>query len=251
MKSLMRFIASVTIISFLFGAPYHTTQAAIIGFDGIPDGTPVSEGNPYAEVLTIQARVGWEEARPDSTIIWLPGLIYNERIDTTLRERQPGYFTIRNMSEMTATFSQPVTDVSFDAWAWRHATYEYFGANASGEAFTGNGTFVVEPWDFSLDAPMVPISLTLPSGYHLTQFTVRNVDPGSGYDFRVDNIRFTIPAGPGEHSVPDEGATALLLGISCFSLAALRHRMREQLDDGLYRRSFQGRLCTGHSTQRS
>lgn len=217
----MRFlIVSTTAITLLTAVSGPTARAAIIGFDGIRDATPVSAGNPYAGVLTIDARLGWIPFGA-TELQFLPSLIWGEQIDTNIAA--PGNPVVQ-MSEMTATFSQPVADVSFDGWATQPTVYEYFGANGSGETFTGSGTILVPFGTFEL----VPVDLTLPSGYFLTHFKITNTNPGGlGYDFRVDNIAFTLASAPGgENSVPDSGQTGLLLGMSCMALAVLGKRLR-------------------------
>jgi hypothetical protein len=190
-------IASVFVITTLSS---QESRAAIIDFNDIADGTPVSTGNPYGGVVNLQARSG------SLNIVSFPPLVgQTDYVEATI---QNGAIQILSsvpqaemyLSEFTATFLEPVQDVGFDAATLRHAVYTYVAANSSGAEITGSG---LTADDFS--GAYHHFTITVPAGYYVTQLQLNNRDPGAGgAAIWIDNLAFQVVG------VPDCGSTALL-----------------------------------------
>ena len=224
-------------LGFIFILAAATTtqnaEATVIDFNNIPDGTPVSEGNPYAGILVIESRAGWigppdwppvwTSVDAEWVEIWLPTLVGAGRVDTYLGDRQPplppgpefhGWRFIMQ-SYLTATFLEPVTDVSFQGLA-AGVFYAYQGVNGAGDVYTRNGLIDRGPPGFG----GAKYELTLPDGYYLTQFYMGSHSSGSGYDFSIDDIAFT------RVGVPDSGSSAVLLGLGFVGVLSISHLRR-------------------------
>lgn len=80
-------------------------------------------------------------------------------------------------SRIMATFSQPVTNVSFDAFTYREAVYRYNVVDANGVTSNeiGGVTQDLGP-PFKFDT----FNLNVPEGGYLTRFELTNMD-----DFRI------------------------------------------------------------------
>ena len=116
----------------LCGGPGY---AIIVDFQGIPAGTPVSAGNPYADILNLQATVSSVVDEPGFPVVTTEATIENVTYtpDGTVVPAvaavpvfYPPTLTTYS-SQLTATFSQPVFDVSFSAFCFRFAGYTYNG----------------------------------------------------------------------------------------------------------------------------
>ena len=215
-------------------AAASTTQkaeATVIDFNNIPDGTPVSVGNPYAGILVMESGTRWIDHKqwppiysPDNEWVELPALISYGRLSTSVGDRtivKPpwvpplAFYPDWLDTYLNATFLEPVTDVSFTGWTFRGAIYNYTGVNGNGETFTGEGTF-----ERGLPEGGSRIELGLPDGYYLSKFSVAAGYLGGGYDFWIDDIAFT-PVG-----VPDSGSSAVLLGLGFVGVLSVSHLRR-------------------------
>jgi hypothetical protein len=195
---------AVSIVALLFGFAAGA-NATVIDFNGIPDGTLVSAGNPYGGVLNLQATVQWVTVAgtfsAEGTISTAaPFYPAGDGVVQALPPLMPDAGDYKG--DVMGTFLQPVTDASFDAFVFRTAGYSYTGANGLGDIFMGSGSITGNIESGGL-LTWQQINLTLPAGYHLTSFDVQNHDPNPP-DGAVwlDNVAFTV--------VPEPSATALL-----------------------------------------
>jgi hypothetical protein len=193
-------------------------KGIVVDFNNIPNGTLVSANNPYAGILDIQASAGpdWfvpeHELEPGGMgIAWMESTIFDGYLPVIpLFDPPPGTSLGENWyARITATFSQPVTNVSFDAFTYRYAVYRYTAVDANG--LTSN----VLGGETQND-PFAPLSfdtfnLSIPEGSYVTSFEITNADGGSPLDAAiwVDNIRFDLAVSP----VADAGSTGMLFGI--------------------------------------
>jgi hypothetical protein len=205
-------------------------KGIVVDFNNIPNGTLVSVNNPYAGILDIQALAGtwWfnPELEPEEGIISIEAAISNGYLELLplLRVEDPSgtlQTGILWFSAITATFSQPVTNVSFDAFTYRHAVYQYRVVDANG--VTSNVIGGETQDDAAGLYPLLffdTFNLNIPEGGYLTSFELTNVDGGSSSDAGIwlDNIAFDLAASP----VSDAGSTATLLGIALGVLCLLR-----------------------------
>ena len=177
--------------------------AATIDFNSIPDGTPVSAGNPYAGVLDIQA-YGSEMAYPTGGGVEIPvsqestiqnGVLFAGACN--FFAPPPGY-TLDGMggfrTSLTATFLRAVTEVSFAFNVETYwARYSYQGIDANGVPFGGGGLlyalFPGGTWQ--------TVNPPIPAGGYLTGFSIGDLDnvPGNA-SFSVDDISFTVVPDP-------------------------------------------------------
>jgi hypothetical protein len=193
-------------------------KGIVVDFNEIPNGTLVSANNPYAAILEIQAAAGtlWfnDELEPEAGIIWMESAISNgylEVLPSFTVEDPSGAVDIGEAwySTITATFLQPVTNASFDAFTYRHAVYRYTVVDANGVTSNVLG-------GETQDIPQAPFlfetfNLNIPEGGYLTSFELTNTDEGSN-DWAaiwIDNIRFDLAVSP----VSEAGSTGTLLGI--------------------------------------
>lgn len=193
------------------------SRAALVDFNGIPNGTLVSTGNPYGGALDLQGQVTVFVSTPPDIITPIsteaiitdqaPFKLSGDSVVEALPEFVLGAFDYS--SHVTATFLQPVVNVTFDAYADRTAGYTYRGTNGV-DVFNGTG-IIVGNQDSSDTVRWQQISLDLPAGYYLTQFDLTNHDPKpiSGAVW-LDNVAFTI-------AVP-EPTLPVLLGVGLVGL---------------------------------
>src|SRR5205085_4084382 len=109
------------------------------------------------------------EAVITSDIPYRPGNSAIQALPTSLE----GAF--QYSSAVTATFLQPVFNVSFDAYAFRTAGYSYVAANGAGDFLNGTGTILGDLESGGL-VTWQQIGINIPSGYYVTQFSVSNRD---------------------------------------------------------------------------
>jgi len=187
----------------LCGGPGY---AIIVDFQGIPAGTPVSAGNPYADILNLQATVSSVVDEPGFPVVTTEATIENVTYtpDGTVVPAvaavpvfYPPTLTTYS-SQLTATFSQPVFDVSFSAFCFRFAGYTYNGFDSLGMPFTGNGII-----PGAIDGPppfptsFETFSLTIPAGGYVTDFSITNHDAlPNDAAFWVENISFALVPEP-------------------------------------------------------
>ncbi|MEY2440083.1 MAG: hypothetical protein QOI34_1468 [Verrucomicrobiota bacterium] len=204
--------------------------AVTIDFNGIPDGTPVSAGNPYAGILNLQA---------EGSVQYFDGVILHTLseessiVDGTLAAVPPSLppgvpFTAAGnySSQLSAVFLQPVVGVSFDAYAWRNAGYSYNGFDSNGASFSGSG-IIPGILDGGALAPPPPpnawvtFTPSVPDGGSLISFSIVNRDPSpQNGAFWVDNITFAI--------VPEPSAIAMLAAGTGFLFILARSRVPGQ-----------------------
>jgi hypothetical protein len=186
-------------------------EAIVVDFNQLPEGTLVSAGDPYAGVLNLQGNASALLFTPPdiTTPISTESIITNlnvpfrsgESVVQTLSPFVDGAF--RYSAQVTGTFLQPVLDVSFDAFAWRTAGYTYTGSDDAGNMLSLSGTIIGNIESGGL-LDWQRIDLTLPVGYHLTNFQVTNSDPGRlDAAVWVDTVSFAL--------VPEPSAAALIV----------------------------------------
>jgi len=194
---------------------FHAT-AGIIDFSGLSNGTPVSEGNPYATSVYLQATTVQQVLAPGvlgPITTTQEALVQNGQAAVV-----PQFVAAGAMyrSSFTADFVQPVTDVSFDVGAYRHGGYIYTAVNGAGDTISGTGQ--TGTGGIELPDPH-HITVTLPAGYALTRLEIGNSDPIPGdAAVWVDNLAFQPVSGSA--SVSDSGNSWVLLagglaGIAC------------------------------------
>lgn len=201
-----------------------THAATTIHFGDYPDGTLVSAHNPYAGILDIQAAGGTDYGSNGVSwprvfgTFWTESSIRNGVLEVMSSGAVPPdcYDAGQHYSRLTATFSQPVIGVSFDAWCYRPGIYSYRGLDAGGASFTGGGTILgiidngIPPGTWITYAPNIP------SGGFLTEFHITNNDPGaSSGAFWINDISFTV--------IP-EPRLVTLLALATAGLLTLRRR---------------------------
>jgi hypothetical protein len=176
-------------------------SAGMIDFSGLSDGVPVSDGNPYASVVYLQAVT--------EQVFLTPGALAPTTVthDATVQGGEaavvPQFVSGGAMyrSSLMADFVQPVTDVSFDVGAYRHGGYLYTAVNSAGDTITGTG----QTGSGGLETPdLHHVSIDLPAGYSLSRLEIGNSDPvPSDAAIWVDNLEF--------QNVPDSDGSWLLL----------------------------------------
>ena len=194
------------IIAIVLALSGSIAKAIVVDFDEFPDGTPASEGNPYAGVLDLDAT--GQTITADGTVV-VKGTIttqFDPSHGGVVQALAPdvsggGDFA----SDVTGTFLEPVTDGSLQVFVYRDAGYSYVGSNDVGDVFNGSGiiTGLIESGG---TLTWQQLAFSLPAGYHLTSFDIHNHDPvaldGAVW---IDNVAFTV--------VP-EPSTAALIGLS-------------------------------------
>lgn len=214
-------VCAISVPALIF-AICPSASAIVIDFNGIPDGTLVSAGDPYAGVVDVQAKVQWMTA--DGTLM-AEGTITTQAPqrdigDGVVQALPPFVFPDGGnlMSDVTATFLQPVTDGGFDVFVFRNASYSYTGANGTGDIFNGSG-FITGFLESGNTLTWQHFDLSLPTGYNLTGFNVNNHDPASPDAAAVwlDNLSFAL--------VP-EPSTVEMLGLGASVLLSLRPRSK-------------------------
>jgi hypothetical protein len=192
-------------------------HAVLIDFDDIPNGTLVS-ANTYGGILNIRAEAGRiEEVFKDGQFtfqqVWSESSIRNGVIEVVNEPSFAPFFYAR----FTATFSQPVTDVSFSIFAWRHGGYSYNAVNVNGDVVTRSGA--TGSTGLALNEDFIHYDLEIPDGYYLTDFSLGNQDPKFlDAGIWIDNIAFTVREAM--EPVPEVGKTATLLAAGCAVLFA-------------------------------
>lgn len=172
-------ILSLSLIFVLWVMALNLTQAneALItaDFNAFPDGTLVLPSHPFNGILQIQAEAAqdWYDYNTgESGRILTPAVIRLGSIEVLPVSYEWAY---RYIASFTATFLEPVTDVSFKLMNYRTAGYQFSGLDAAGLAFSGNGSIdglVEDP----IREPWVTVSLTIPDGGYLSAFTIENRD---------------------------------------------------------------------------
>ena len=195
--------------------------AIIVDFQGIPAGTRVSAGNPYAGVLNLQATVTSVVNEPGFPAITTEATIENVNFtpDGTAVPAvaaEPINYppsVVSASAELVATFSEPVFDVSFSAFCFRFASYTFSGFDSLGMPFTGSGII-----PGAIDGPppfptfFESFDLTIPEGGYLTDFKITNQDPSPGdAAFWVNQISFTVVPEPQILTLLSVGLLGLLL----------------------------------------
>lgn len=199
--------------------------AITIDFNGIPNGTPVSMGNPYAGILNLQAE--------GSVPYFDGGILYTLSTESSIVDGAlsvvppslpPGIpFDAGGnySSQLSAIFLEPVVGVRFDAYAWRNAGYSYSGFDSSGASFSGSGIIpgIIDGGPLAPPPPpnaWVTFTPSIPDGGSLISFSIANRDPTpQNGAFWVDNITFAI--------VP-EPSTIAMLAVGTGFLFILRRR---------------------------
>lgn len=188
----------------------------MLDFNNIPAGTPVSAGNPYAGVLNLSGQT--------TALLFSPPNITSEAIiadnvpylapGNKAIQAQPVFVegAAQYSSEVTGTFLQPVVNVSFDAYAFRTAAYDYSATDGLGDFFSGSGT-ILGDLDSGGTVRWQQINLSTPSGFYVTDFSVLNEDvsPGSAAVW-VDNVAFAIVPEPGTNMLLALALVGGLLG---------------------------------------
>jgi hypothetical protein len=188
-------------------------QSIIIDFNAIPDGTALSANNPYGGILNIQAEGIQYYEDPSGTG---PGIsYYSISSEAPIVGGSLAVVPIQNIgadhyqSTMIATFNQPVTDVSFDAWCYRNAVFSYSGVDGNQLPFSSSGIIPGE-----IDGGAIgwaTFYLNIPQGGDLTEFSILNRDPQNlDAAFWVNNITFTVVPEPTSFALAALGACALL-----------------------------------------
>ena len=189
--------------------------ATVVDFNGIPDGTLVSAGDPYAGVVDVQAKSQW--MTPDGTFMaegtistQPPFLPAGEGVVEAIAPfvgPDGGFY----VSDVTGTFLERVVNGGFDVFVFRTAGYTYTGTNGTGDIFNGSG-FIVGFLESGNTLTWQHFDLTLPTGYYLTGFDVHNQDLGLPDHAAVwlDNVSFAIVPEPSTLEMLGTGASLLL-----------------------------------------
>jgi hypothetical protein len=187
--------------------------ADVVDFTGIPDGSLISLGNPYAGVLTLEGHGTTRLFAPPDILTDVsheaiisanaPFHTGDNAIAAVADADAPGFTAYRWESDVTATFLQPVFNVSFETFVWRTAGYTYDATNGAGDAIHASG-IITGNLESGGSLTWQHINLDVPDGYYLTGFGITNGDNGNNFDGAVwvDNISFA--------PVPEPGATLLL-----------------------------------------
>jgi hypothetical protein len=179
----------------LIGSGPQLVQATTITIDftGIPDGTPLSANNPYGGVVDLQAQGGYRyhfplEWSPEGYPIgnggeaWaeagyiLGGVVWVYTPSGTIVPT--GGEATRGMTSLTATFLQPINELSFTTHVPDHwVDYNYKGLDGNGDPFSGSG---MAPTDGLSPDPWFTTVLKAPAGGHFTELDLGNWDPAFG-----------------------------------------------------------------------
>jgi hypothetical protein len=219
MYTSMRGIITSVSIALLAAVCLPTVRGVIIDFEGIPDGTPVSAGNPYAGLAVIQATAASRTLIPpdlvDSTLDVREGTILHGAV--FVLPPDPGSLGFDFGTEIVVNFLQPAVNLGFDAMVEMPGLYSFQGRDEQGATFTGGGIL-------SSGGPLswFHIDVSIPPGSFLTQLRLSNHDNvhGVGALIQMDNIRFDV------HGVPDSGSGVILLGLSGAGIYLLQRRSR-------------------------
>jgi hypothetical protein len=123
------------------------------------------------------------------------GLIQNGALEVipNANALPPGTLLTGYLTQIDATFSQPVTDVSLMAFCYRFGEYYYSGVDGNGVPFSSwgyipgqnDGEFPTPGWE--------TFQLNVPNGGYLTDFELLNADENYPYDAAlwVNDISFT------------------------------------------------------------
>ena len=222
MKTSMRGIITSVWIAALSAVSLPAVQGVIIDFEGIPDGTPVSAGNPYAGLAVIQATATGRTLIPgdplNSTFDAREGIILNGAV--FLYPEDPGLLGFDFSTEIVINFLQPALNLGFDAMVELPGHYSFQGRDEQGATFTGGGILSSGgyPSWFHVD-------VSIPPGSFLTQLQLNNHDNvnNGATLIQLDNIRFEVAG------VPDTGNGAILLGLSGAGIFLLQVLKRENL----------------------
>ncbi len=213
MRSSVRRIIKSVWIAALASVCLPTARGVIIDFEGIPDGTPVSAGSPYAGVAVIQATstaalqlfndqtARWRSALDyaEGTIVSGAALVLHPELVLRPIDSLESY-----RSEMVVSFLQPVVNVSFNAMAG-FGSYSFQGRDEQGATLTGSGI-----WPSGGYPTWYHIDVSIPAGSFLTQLRLNNLDYFSNRAalIQMDNLSFDV------QGVPDAGHGAIFLGLS-------------------------------------
>jgi hypothetical protein len=216
MNPLSRFVVvyAIAVAALIFGI-CPSANAIVIDFNGIPEGTPVSAGDPYAGVVDVQAKVQWMTA--DGTLM-AEGTITTQAPqypigDGVVQALPPFVFPDGGnlMSDVTATFLQPVDQGGFDVFVNRNASYTYTGTDGIGGIFNGGGS-ITGFFESGGSLTWQHFDLSLPVGFYLTGFNVHNQDVANSSSAAVwlDNVSFAIVPEPSTIEMLGLGASLLL-----------------------------------------
>ncbi len=139
----------------------------------------------------------------------------------------PGYYYSRNnfITTLTATFSQPVNDVTFTASAndtplFYPYRYSYSGVDGLGNSFSASGSAVSQPDN----ASVVNVTLFVPDGGYITSiFAVEGPFGSELPDSRYAQQQITFNSYNVVNGVPEPNSSAAILGATVLGLV-LAHR---------------------------
>lgn len=196
-----------------FAAIYCPAGRAItIDFNGIPNGTPVSAGNPYGGLVNIQ---GWAYAYPydfgnPGLRVSLEATIQDGAIEVFPPPWVPGTAP-GSESELVATFLQPVTDVTFKLAGYWFNGYSLTAVDGLGNSIiTSGGVGHPQPSLSSYEHIVVPV----PPGYWVTELKLGSRGLDTDPAFRLDDLSFELAP------VPDSASSATLLALASLGLLA-------------------------------
>lgn len=214
----LRFIVCSLALFIVFALVAGQAELVTLNLSGIPDGTPLPANNPYSGVVNLEGQANFQfmEVEPPSPSVSIlaengyirSGAIWMGVSPLAWPETPPGTETDpgtqRVTATLTATFLQPVTDLTFTTEVPAYSVfYQYEGVDQNGSPFSGDG----ETSSGSIRSPSrfqgifaYTMSLEAPEGGHFTELALSNWDYGGGaasfqvYDFAVRTIGVAEPS---------------------------------------------------------
>jgi hypothetical protein len=215
MKSIHLFTGGLLAAFTFIMLPY--AHGFLIDFNSVPDGTPVSAGDPYGGILQLSTTRGVNYSgsqlndETEATI--------QDGILSTLQENQDPILIDFFYSDIIGTFTVPVSNVSLDLFTYRTAGYSYTAMDANNNVWVSEiGATQANPLaGFELET----FSLTVPEGYWLTEFRIGNRDQMSRWAaIWLDNIQGELGPQP-QQRVPEGGGTGGFLALILCAVAII------------------------------
>jgi hypothetical protein len=215
-----------------------------IDFTGIPDGTPLSAGNPYRSVMDLQAQAGYWFAAPlisrdvprTFTEVRVPsgsiqnGVVTVEPAPCSLVPRPVDM--LHSQKSVTATFHEPVSEVTFTALdRSEFFNFTYQGVDGNGSRFSDI--------NYASAIGLSTYVLQAPAGGYLTQIELVSTDDiwwtsdgslaGFG-EFSLNSMELTfMDRVPEPSALADKAFVLLVLLASPLAARTKQRALRAQL----------------------